>query len=389
LYIAGILVVPVLAAQAQQPRPATDRPPANVRTVLVIHGGAGVLTPDELKAAGLKAEDFEQALARALWAGYQQLQRGKSSVDAVEAAIRNMEDCELFNAGRGAVFNGDGQVELDASIMDGNMQGQGEGKRDPRRRAGAVAGVRHIKNPISAARAVMEMESSRHVLLIGEGAERYALSEPVASKYGIERVSNLYFWTDRRVKQIREAHRREEARRAKSTAASGAEADEVADNTAPALHDPDARFGTVGAVAVDANKHIAAGTSTGGMTNKMAGRVGDSPIIGAGTYADDRACGVSCTGTGEIFIRHAVAYDIVAHMLYAGKTVHDAVRETTLALPDEEEGIGSLIALDAQGRHAFGITPKTPGMFRGYITSDGQMYVGMYTGEEKRVQLQP
>ena len=178
--------------------------PMSKRVVLVIHGGAGVLSEEEMKAEGLTRHVFEQALARSLAAGYSKLgQKNCTSVDAVEAAVRVMEDCDLFNAGLGAAFNSDGRVELDAAIMEGTMIGRGEGKQDPRKRAGAVAAVTHVKNPISAARAVMEMEGSRHVLLVGDGAERFALGDANRAKYHIEAVSNLYFWTDRRLRQIR------------------------------------------------------------------------------------------------------------------------------------------------------------------------------------------
>ena len=183
------------------------------KVVLVIHGGSGVLTDQEMKTEALVRQDFEQALARALSAGYRTLQqKDRTSVDAVEAAVRVMEDSGLFNAGRGAAFSRDGRVELDAAIMEGKMEGQGEGKKDPRKRAGAVAAVTHIKNPISAARAVMEMEGSRHVMLVGEGAERFALSEPNPTKFRIEAVSNLYFWTDRRLRQVRAEFKRNQGR---------------------------------------------------------------------------------------------------------------------------------------------------------------------------------
>ncbi|MGL4551577.1 MAG: isoaspartyl peptidase/L-asparaginase family protein, partial [Gemmataceae bacterium] len=285
---------------------------AQPRTVLVIHGGAGVLTEAEMKKEGVTRKQYEDALARALRAGHAALGKGgATSVDAVVAAVRVMEDCGLFNAGRGAAFTSDGRVEHDAALMEGRMDGKGEGKKDPRKRAGAVAAVSHLKNPILAARAVLEMKDGRHVLLAGDGAETFALGDDNRKRYGIERVSNVYFWTDRRLRHIREK------------AASA-----------------DRRHGTVGAVAVSADGRIAAGTSTGGLTDKLPGRVGDSPVLGAGTYADDRACGVSGTGTGEVFLRHVVAYDVVARMLYRKDAVGDAARATIDALPDEEDGVG-------------------------------------------------
>ncbi len=354
------------------------------KVVLVIHGGAGVLTEQEMKTEGLARGDFERALAQALSAGYRTLQqKDGTSVDAVEAAVRIMEDSALFNAGRGAAFNSDGRVELDAAIMEGKMDGKGEGKQDPRKRAGAVAALTHIKNPISAARAIMEMEGGRNVLLVGEEAERFLLTQPNQAKFRIETVSNLYFWTDRRLRQIREVFRRSEnggGRGSVSVVHGSGESRQ-------ALH-LDRRFGTVGAVACDRRKLLTAGTSTGGLTNKVPGRVGDSPIIGSGTYADDRACAVSCTGIGEVFIRHAVAHDVVARMLYGGTSVADAVHATIADLPDEEGGIGGLIALDRDGRHAFGMSKKCIGMYRGYATEDGQFYVAIYANEpEKRIEV--
>ena len=354
------------------------------KVVLVIHGGSGVLSEQEMKDAGLVRQDFEQALARALSAGYRMLrQKDRNSADAVEAAVRAMEDGGVFNAGRGAAFNSDGRVELDAAIMEGKMEGQGAGTKDPRKRAGAVAAVAHVKNPISAARAVMEMEDGRHVMLVGEGAERFALSEPNRAKFRIEAVSNLYFWTDRRLRQIRAEFKRNEG------AASSGSVSVLSGAAGPGRAvSPARRLGTVGAVACDRQKHLAAGTSTGGLTGKLPGRVGDSPIIGGGTYADDRACGVSCTGTGEVFIRHVVAHDVIARMLYGGNAIADAVQATIAGLPDEAEGIGGLIALDREGRHAFGMSQKSAGMYRGYATEDGQFFVAIYANDPaKRIEL--
>jgi beta-aspartyl-peptidase (threonine type) len=374
LLVCGLVLVSGIGAGSKQTPPAFQKQMAKpARTVLVLHGGVGVLTEAEMAAEGLTREDFEKALTRALLAGYQTLERkGKTSVDAVEAAVRVLEDCELFNAGRGAAFNSDGRVELDAAIMEGNMDGAGPGKRDPRKRAGAVTGVAHIKNPISAARAVMEMEGSRHVMLAGDGAEAYVFSEPVRSRYQIERVSNIYFWTDRRLRHIRSEFDRSDSKLRKKDSPRGLEGG------------ADRRFGTVGAVALDGNKHLAAATSTGGLTNKLPGRVGDSPIIGAGTYADDRACAVSCTGTGEVFMRHAVAHDVVARILYGRKPVEEAAREAIAELPDEEGGVGGLIALDRSGRHVFALSKKCLGMYRGYVTEDGEVRVAVFSQEPEK-----
>ncbi len=338
-------------------------------TVLVVHGGAGVLTEAEMQAAGVRRQDIENALAASLRAGYAAMREpGRTSVDGVEAAIRSLEDSGVFNAGRGAVFNHDGRVELDASIMEGRMEGKGEGTRDPRKRAGAVAGVAHVKNPISAARAVMEMKDGKHAMLFGEGAEAFVFTEANRKKFAIEKVSNVYFWSDRRLHQIRQqVVGKPEARQGRE-------------------RDADSRFGTVGAAARSGKGGLAAGTSTGGLSNKLVGRIGDSPVIGAGTYADDRACGVSCTGTGELFIRHAVAHDVVARMLYKKIGVKEATRETIDGLPDEDGGVGGLIALDKDGKHAFAMSQRSNGMYRGYVTASGEIHVGIFANEaEKRI----
>jgi beta-aspartyl-peptidase (threonine type) len=338
------------------------------KVVLVIHGGAGVFDDGEMKQAGTKTSDYENALAAALRAGHKALVAG-TSVDAVEQAIRSMEDSALFNAGRGAALSADGQARLDAGIMEGKMDAPKEsgllGKRDPRKRAGAVADVLHIKNPISAARAVMEMEGQRHVLLVGDGAEAFALSDGNQKRYHLDRVDNKDLRTDWRKKLLKDAQNPEKKR---SSAPGGAAA----------------YFGTVGAVACKGGK-LAAGTSTGGLTNKLPGRVGDSPLIGAGTYADDRACAVSCTGTGEVFIRHAVAYDVVARMLYSKPrpTVAEAAQAAIDGLPEEEGGVGALIALDPDGNHTIAMSRELLGTYRGYVTKDGEIFVGTVKGPLK------
>lgn len=332
------------------------------KAVLIIHGGVGVLSLAEMKSENQTREDYEKALAEALAAGWQAMRgEGKTGVDGVEAAIRVLEDSPLFNAGRGAVLTRDGRAELDASIMEGRMDAVGEGKRDPRKRAGAVTGLTHVKNPISAARAVLEMENSRHSLLAGQGAEDFALNDANRKRYGIERVENHYFWTDRRLRQLIK--------------------EEIEPKKLGLGHGADRFFGTVGAVAVK-DQRIVAGTSTGGVSNKWPGRVGDSPIIGAGTYADDRGCGVSCTGTGELFIRHAVAHDVNARMIYKKDSVTQAARDAIDQLPDEKGGVGGLIALDAQGNFAVPVSARSEGMYRGVATADGQFYVAIFVNDE-------
>jgi beta-aspartyl-peptidase (threonine type) len=309
-------------------------PPGKV--VLVIHGGAGTPAQDRFTPEDERAARAE--LEQSLRAGHSVLAKGGSALDAVEAAIKLLEDSPRFNAGKGAVFTRDGTNELDASIMEGGA-----------RRAGAVAGVSRIKNPISAARAVME--KSEHVLLVGAGAERFAFAN------GLTEVSPRYFWTERRWKELEE-----KARRAESEAGSNA--------------GPSGTYGTVGAVALDKAGHLAAGTSTGGMTYKRSGRLGDSPIIGAGTYADDRGCGVSGTGHGETFIRHAIAFDVNARMLYKRLGVKQAAEEVFAELPKEEGGVGGIIALDRAGNVA--MTYNTRGMYRGTITENGSTDVRIF-----------
>jgi L-asparaginase / beta-aspartyl-peptidase len=332
-----------------EPSPSHNRPPASVlaapkdqpKAVLVIHGGAGVLSKEKMTPELEK--QYREDLERALRAGYQAMRKeGGTSLDAVEAAIKVMEDSPRFNAGKGAVFTREGRNELDASIMEGRTK-----------RAGAVASVTRIKNPIAAARLVME--KSEHVLMAGEGADRFARDQ------GLAEVSPLYFWTERRWNDLLEAHKDEERKK----------------NGGNGRRDGvDQHYGTVGAVAVDGKGTLAAGTSTGGLTYKRAGRVGDSPIIGAGTYADNEACAVSCTGHGEIFMRLAVAHDIVARMKYMKTTVRQAAEETFRGLPKEDGGIGGFIALDPEGN--FVMPFNTNGMYRGYITADGQVQIAIY-----------
>lgn len=308
------------------------------RTMLVIHGGAGTITRASMTPETEKA--YRQAMEEALRAGNAVLARGGTSLDAVEATIHVMEDWPLFNAGKGAVFTHEGRNELDASIMDGKNK-----------RAGAVAGVTIIRNPISAARAVME--KSPHVMMAGRGAELFA------TKMGLEIVDPSYFWTERRWKALQQELLQEQQQKPRSDLKTS----------------QPKKFGTVGAVALDQSGNLAAGTSTGGMTNKQYGRVGDSPIIGAGTYADNESCAVSATGNGEYFIRWTVAYDIAALMKYRGMSVADAANEViNKKLPPEGEG--GVIALDRKGN--FAMPFNSEGMYRGWIGPDGVPHVLIY-----------
>jgi beta-aspartyl-peptidase (threonine type) len=306
---------------------APDRPIA-----LVIHGGAGVISRQTLTSE-LEAQ-YRDGLERALRAGHAVLAKGGASLDAVEAAILLLEDDPLFNAGRGAVFTHEGRNEMDAALMEGRT-----------RRAGSVAGLSVIRHPISAARAVMER--SPHVLLVGRGADLFA------SEQGLEVVDPAWFWTERRWKQLQDKLR----------------------ETAPGapVHDG---TGTVGAVALDRHGDLAAGTSTGGTTNKRAGRVGDSPIIGAGTFADNSSCAVSATGHGEFFIRFTVASELCALVRHKGLSVKQAGDQVVHGTLKAAGGEGGLIVLDAGGNFA---TPfNSEGMYRGWIGEDGVPQVRIF-----------
>jgi L-asparaginase / beta-aspartyl-peptidase len=325
---------------------------------LVIHGGAGVITRDrftpELEAA------YRAALKQSLEAGYAVLAAGGSALDAVIAAIKPLEDSPLFNAGKGAVLNADGRCELDASIMDGRTLD-----------AGAITGVHRVKNPITLARAVME--KSPHVMFTGTGAERFA--EQIG---GIEFVPNDYFVTERRREDLKRAQEKEKTERGRRAAA-GRAGPVFATNDGNDPLDLERKWGTVGCAALDRNGNLAAGTSTGGMTNKKFGRVGDSPIIGAGTYANNATCALSATGHGEYFIRTAVAHDVSAQMEYKGATLEQAAA-ATLAKVAQLGGDGGVVAIDRRGNVAMPF--NTPGMYRGFRLSTGAGAVEIF-GEKK------
>jgi beta-aspartyl-peptidase (threonine type) len=313
----------LLALPATSPATELDAPVA-----LVVHGGAGTMSRDALgseQEAAIRAD-----LERALDAGQALLHEGRPALDAVIAAVQVLEDSPYFNAGHGAVFAHEGHNELDAALMDGAT-----------RRAGAVAGVRHLRNPIRLAQAVMQR--SPHVMLTGEGAERFARS------IGMELVDSAYFHTEYRWQQLQAAKARE-----------------AAQSAVPQPHD--AYFGTVGAVALDRTGNVAAATSTGGMTNKRWGRVGDAPIIGAGTWAD-AGCAVSATGWGEFFIRLNVAADICARVHYRGDSLAAAAEEVVMKRVPALGGDGGVIAIDAQGNIALPF--NTSGMYRGWVKTDG------------------
>lgn len=301
--------------------------------VIVIHGGAGALTRSAM--SGDKEQQFRNALTEILSSGQALLAAGGTAIDAVTEAVRRLEECPLFNAGKGAVFTHQGHHELDASIMDGST-----------RQAGAVAGVGHVRNPVLAARAVME--HSDHVMFTAAGAET------LAHQHDLDIVEAAFFSTDERFQQL------VRAQQGGQVVLDHDGALEASDDPI----DPDHKFGTVGAVALDASGNLAAATSTGGLTNKQDGRVGDTPIIGAGCYADNNTAAVSCTGTGESFIRAVAAYDVAALMKYAGLPLVDAAEKVIMENVAALDGVGGLIAVDQQGNIALPFNSE--GMYRGF-----------------------
>lgn len=305
------------------------RQPAPPAYAIAIHGGAGTILKEEM-TPGLE-EAYRAALDSALTIGEEVLKNGGSAMDAVEKTIVFMEDSPLFNAGKGAVLTFEGIAELDASFMDGATQN-----------AGAVGGVRFVKNPIRAARAVME--HSPHVFLTASGADQFAAEQ------GLDTVPNTYFQTERRLREWQETHQGETPR----------------------------HLGTVGCVALDRSGNLAAGTSTGGMSDKRYNRIGDSPVIGAGTYADNATCAVSCTGHGEYFIRYAVAHDLSSRVAYLREDVQTAADFIVMKHLPEKGGSGGLIALDRKGQVAMPF--NTPGMYRGYARP-GERYTAIYKEE--------
>ncbi len=319
------------------PATAVSTNPVNKRWVLVIHGGAGGPVKGTMKPE--KEKQYTDSLNKALKIGAGVLSSGGSSLDAVEAVIRFMEDCPLFNAGKGAVLTEDGKAELDASIMDGKT-----GK------AGAVGCVTTIKNPISAARTVMD--KSEYVLLVGNGAETFAKT------MGLQIVDPSYFITPERLEAWKEA---------KQKIPPGQPAPSSADKE---------KKGTVGCVALDTYGNLAAGTSTGGRMMKMSGRVGDSPIIGAGTYAENNSCAVSCTGHGEFFIRNSAGFSVSAQMLYAHKPLKEAADFVIFDILKAKGGEGGLIALDREGNIAMPFSSNA--MFRGTVSAGAPAEVKIY-----------
>ena len=326
--------------------------------VLVVHGGAGTILKENMTAKTEAA--YRLKLTQALTAGHTLLKEGGSSEEAVVAAIKVLEDSPLFNAGKGSVYTHDETTEMDASIMRGSDLN-----------AGAIAGVVTIKNPIEAARHVMI--SSEHVMLTGSGAVEFA------KQHGTTIVDTSYFHNELRLNQLKKAKEKErvildhDGEQGRATPPPSSQTDPNK------THKSDDKFGTVGCVALDQHGNLAAGTSTGGMTNKRYGRVGDSPIIGAGTYADNKTCAVSATGHGEYFIRLAVAKEISAQMEHAGKSLTAAAEHVIHTKLTEIGGSGGVICLDAQGNVAMPF--NTLGMFRGTVNTEGKIEVRIFKNE--------
>lgn len=332
---------------------------------IVIHGGAGTILPENMSAK--EKEQYYSTLEKAIKRGYFILENGGSSLVAVQKTINVLEDSPLFNAGKGAVFDNEGKNKMDASIMDGKTLN-----------SGAVAGVSNIKNPINAARLVMD--STRHVLLSGKGAEIFA------QQHGVKFESDEYFYTKNRHESLLRAQKRERDLSLQSSVNSNNLANNNSAiknknhhsdrNSFPLERLESVHYGTVGAVALDKNGNIAAATSTGGLTNKKYGRIGDSPIIGAGTYANNNTCGVSCTGTGEYFIRTLAAHEVSSLMQYKNLSAKEAIEEVVHKQITNLGGDGGMIVLDKNGNIAW--TFNTKGMYRAYKKSDGDEKVELF-----------
>jgi beta-aspartyl-peptidase (threonine type) len=370
----------VAALGAHLELPAMGRSPLSLSNELsragakgvgfVIHGGAGTIVRGKMTRE--MEESYRVMLTQALTTGYDILKRNGSGLDAVEAALKIMEDSPLFNAGKGAVFTNAGTNELDASIMDGKTL-----------KAGAVSNLKHIKNPISLARLVMER--SPHVMMVGDGAETFATQQ------GMKLMPQEYFYTERRWKELQQE--KEEEKKAKEPTKKSQHAElpqpmqhselfkrTPHDGLRESLREPHTPFvgdkhGTVGAAALDSEGNLAAGTSTGGLSNKKFGRVGDSPIIGAGTYANNLTCAISATGDGEYFIRSVVAHDISALMEYRGMPLKEAA-QTVINKVGKLGGTGGVIGIDKDGNTA--MVFNTEGMYRGYMDASGKPVVEIY-----------
>lgn len=339
--IRSIFIFIVIVSLSWQCKSNTSKSSAKPEYVIVIHGGAGTILKQNMSPQ--MEEEYRSVLKKVLQSGENILSNGGSSNDAVVEVISLMENSPLFNAGKGAVFTHDGKNELDASIMNGTDLN-----------AGAVAGVTRVKNPIQLARKVME--NLPHVFLVGKGAETFA------EEQGLSLVEPNYFWTKRRWESLQRAIEEEKSNNL---------------SLIDVLED-EHKFGTVGCVALDKNGNLAAGTSTGGMTNKRFGRVGDSPIIGAGTYANNKTCAVSATGHGEFFMRNMVAYDISAQMEYKGFSVEKAAANS-IDKVSAMNASGGVIVLDKNGKIAMPF--NTMGMYRGFVVAGSDPIIKIYKDE--------
>ncbi|RXG24217.1 isoaspartyl peptidase/L-asparaginase family protein [Leeuwenhoekiella aequorea] len=345
----SLLAIILLAScnhQEQSKEKPEDKTPVQQKFAIVIHGGAGTILKENMTDSLELA--YKEALTEAIKIGYEILENGGTSLEAVQRTINSMENSPLFNSAKGAVFNHEGINELDASIMDGETLN-----------AGAIAGVTNVKNPINLAYEVMT--NSEHVLLSGKGAELFA------KEHNIELVDPSYFFTQNRFDALQRTLAKEK----------------ISSSNKTAFYDPfikDDKYGTVGCVALDKNGNIAAGTSTGGMNNKRYNRIGDSPIIGSGTYANNATCGVSSTGWGEYFIRGQVAYDISAQIEYAGKDLESAAKNVIQDKLTNLGGTGGIVALDKFGNPSMEF--NTEGMYRAYMNDKGQLTLGIYKENE-------
>ncbi len=330
-----IILISIIASLLLFGNMANGQAKMNKKAVLVIHGGAGVISRENLSES--KEKEYRNELAKSLQIGYKILKKGGSSEEAVVEVISNMEDSPLFNAGKGSVLNENGNVEMDASLMRGDDLA-----------CGSVAGVRRTKNPIRGARVVMN--ETKHVFIIGEGGDL------IAEKYDLPVEPPEYFQTERRLQQLEERKKQNDRR-------------------GSLIYD-DSKFGTVGAVALDQSGDLCAGTSTGGTSNKLMGRVGDSPLIGSGTYASNKSCGISCTGDGEYFIRSQAANAAAAMMELGGKTIEESLKSVMDDHVGPLGGVGGLIGLDKDGNYSWYFNSK--GMYRGVLFEDGTMLVEIF-----------
>lgn len=349
-----ILIVSILLACQNQEKSSVEAPIAEPEKTdsgqnfgIIIHGGAGTILKENMSDSLETA--YKEKLEEAISVGYGILQNGGSSLEAVTKTINVMEDSPLFNAGKGSVFTHEGRNELDASIMEGKNLN-----------AGAVAGVRHIKNPIDLAKDVMER--SEHVMLYGEGAEEFA------GGLGYKMLDTTYFYSRERFESLQRVLKRENSGNRKAVSSTDS-------------YTKDSKFGTVGCAALDKNGNLAAGTSTGGMTNKRWNRIGDAPIIGAGTYANNATCAVSATGWGEFFIRGVVAHDISALMEYKGLSLEEASKEVIQRKIPAMGGDGGIVAIDKDGN--FAMEFNTSGMYRASMNAEGELTIGIYKENEE------